>query len=337
MDGQRSMSATNATDMPANFVEHLTGPDTDEPGLGGQANDYTIAAVDRAMALLEILGRIGPASLAKLAREAGMTRTGAFRLLRTMAGRGFVVQDGPRGGWRLGARLGALRAQAAEQGALAIGAEPRMAALARESGEVVYLAERADLRMRILAVVANDPTLRRYATPGDLMPLYAGSGRLLLAAAPETVQTQILATVLPRHTPATLTDPKRVAADLVRVRTRGWLITESEVDLGAVSVNAPIRDAVGQVVAALCITGPALRLRGTRPRTLLALVQNAALDISRMLGWQDRRATTSPAAATSRAGAEPSRDRTDLRRQTRSTLASISLLTQVLLSQIGMV
>jgi DNA-binding IclR family transcriptional regulator len=308
----------------------MTNPDTRARATGVQANDYTIAAVDRAIALLEILGRIGPASLAKLAREAEMTRTGAFRLLRTMGGRGFVLQDGPRGSWRLGARLGALRTQANEQGALAMGAEPRMASLARDSGEVVYLAERADLRMRILAVSANNAALRRYAAPGDFTPLYAGLGRLLLAAAPETVQTQVLAGVLPRHTPATLTDPNRVAAELVRVRTRGWLITESEVEMGAVAIGVPVRDATGQVVAALSIVGPALRLRGTRPRALLALVQDAAQDISRLLGWQDRRMAALPAPP-------PGRARAERREQTRSALAGVTLLTQIALSQISLV
>lgn len=264
------------------------------PARDNQANDYTIAAVDRAIALLEILGRIGPASLARLAKEADCTRTGAFRLLRTMSARGFVVQDGPRGIWRLGARLGVLRQSATDQGALASTAGPRMATLANETGEVVYLLERAETQMTILAVAQTNPDLRRYAAPGDLRPLYAGSGRLLLAAAPETIQTQVLAATLPRHTPVTITDPKRIASDLVRIRTRGWLITESEVEMGGVSITAPIHDATGQVIAALSVLGPALRLRGQRPRALLPLVLAAATDLSRMMGWNDRRRAGTP-------------------------------------------
>ena len=328
------MNASDDATVPMTFADTEKQPNTNGSGLhsqesGSHGNDYTIAAVDRALALLEILGRVGPASLAKLAREAEMTRTGAFRLLRTMGARGFVLQDGPRGGWRLGARLVALRTQATEQGALALGAEPRMADLARDSGEVVYLAERADLHMRILAVIASNPALRRYAAPGELVPLYAGLGRLLLAAAPETVQTQVLANVLPRHTPATLTDPKRVASELVRVRTRGWLITESEVEMGAVSISVPVQDATGQVVAALSIIGPALRLRGARPRALLAQVQDAAIDISRILGWQDRRAATAARAMPNRARAEP-------REQMRVTLTGMMFLIQFGLSNFGL-
>src|SRR5208282_5519199 len=67
----------------------------------GAERTYNIAAVDRALDLLEALARIGPATLAALAEDAGMTRTAGFRLLRTMQARGFAIQDRARGLWRL--------------------------------------------------------------------------------------------------------------------------------------------------------------------------------------------------------------------------------------------
>src|ERR1700688_1815889 len=93
--------------------------------------DYNIAAVDRTLDLLEALSRLGPASLAALAESAGCTRTAAFRLLRTLQGRGFTIQDEARGLWRLGARWNALGRAASEQGALAATAMPFLAALGK--------------------------------------------------------------------------------------------------------------------------------------------------------------------------------------------------------------
>ena len=103
----------------------------------GPARDYSIAAVDRTLDLLESLSRIGPASLAALAEDAGCTRTAAFRLLRTLQGRGFTIQDEARGLWRLGARWNALSRAASEQGALAATAMPFLAALGKATGENV--------------------------------------------------------------------------------------------------------------------------------------------------------------------------------------------------------
>lgn len=286
----------------------MTGPEKDDI-----PNDYTIAAVDRAMALLEILGRIGPASLADLAKEAGSTRTVSFRILRTLTARGFAIQDGPRGTWRLGARLTALGESAATQGALALLAAARLAQLARDSGEVVYLLGRAGLEAEVLAIHQVDPKLYRYSPVGGRRPLHAGAGRMLLAMAPEMVQVQILSVPLSRYTPVTITDPRRVAADLARIRERGGLITDNEAEAGAVSINAPILDEAGQCGALVTIVGPAMRLRGNRARDLLPLVMEAAADISRSLGWVDRRAKSGggrpPSAPTPTTG----RRRTDLK------------------------
>jgi len=93
--------------------------------------DYSIAAVGRALDLLEALARIGPAPLATLAESARCTRTAGFRLLRTLEARGFAIQDEARGIWRLGARWAVLGRAAQQQGALAAAAMPFLAALGR--------------------------------------------------------------------------------------------------------------------------------------------------------------------------------------------------------------
>lgn len=246
--------------------------------------DYSIAAVNRALDLLDALARIGPSPLATIAETAGCTRTAAFRLLRTLQGRGFAIQDEAGGIWRLGAKWTALGRAARDQGALPATAQPIMSDLGQGIGENVYLLVRRDLHSETVAVFQADPVLRIYANVGNQRLLHAGAGRLLLAYAPEPVQTQLLAQKLPRFTPATRTDPSWVAADLPRIRARGYLITADEVHPGAVSVSAPVRDANGTVVAALCVTAPSMRMRPPRPRSLLPQVLEAAAKLSGLLG-----------------------------------------------------
>jgi IclR family KDG regulon transcriptional repressor len=217
------------------------------------SRDYNIAAVDRTLDLLEALSRLGPASLAALAESAGCTRTAAFRLLRTLQGRGFTIQDEARGLWRLGARWSALGRAASEQGALAATAMPFLAALGKATGENVYLRVRDGMESETVAIYQTDPTIRMYSEIGKRGPLHAGSSRILLAFAPEAVQTQLLAQRLNRYTPATRIDPTWIAADLQRIRTRGYLITSDEVVAGAVGIAAPIRDATGSAVAVIHI------------------------------------------------------------------------------------
>ena len=251
-----------------------------------EAPDYSIAAVERALDLLEALARTGPTSLAGVAEAAKCTRTAAFRLLRTLQARGFAIQDEARGIWRLGARWGMLGRASHDQGALAASAASFLSQLGQAVGENVYLRTRDGLLAETVAVYQAEPTLRLYSQAGIRSPLHAGPTRLLLAYAPEAIQTQVLSQRLPRFTPATRTDPTWIAADLQRIRTRGYLITADEVHPGAVSISAPIRDGGGQVVAVLTISGPSMRMRPPRPRSLLPQLLDSARRLSTSLGWK---------------------------------------------------
>jgi IclR family transcriptional regulator, KDG regulon repressor len=255
-----------------------------DPFSASSPRDYNIAAVDRTLDLLEALARLGPASLAALAESSGCTRTAAFRLLRTLQGRSFAIQDEARGLWRLGARWSALGRAASEQGALAATAMPFLAALGKATGENVYLRVRDGMESETVAIYQTDPAIRMYTEVGKRGPLHAGSSRILLAFAPEAVQTQLLAQRLNRFTPATRIDATWIAADLQRIRTRGYLITSDEVTAGAVGIAAPVRDAAGSVVAALHISAPSMRMRPPRPRNLLPQVIEAATKLSQALG-----------------------------------------------------
>jgi IclR family KDG regulon transcriptional repressor len=246
--------------------------------------DYNIAAVDRTLDLLEALSRLGPASLAALAESAGCTRTAAFRLLRTLKSRGFTIQDEARGLWRLGARWSALGRAAADQGALAATAMPFMTALGKATGENVYLRVRDGMESETVAIYQTDPTIRVYTQVGNRGALHAGSSRVLLAFAPEAVQTQLLAQRLNRFTPATRIDATWIAADLQRIRSRGYLITSDEVVAGSVGIAAPVRDASGSVVAVMHISSPSMRMRPPRPRSVLPQVMDAAAKLSIELG-----------------------------------------------------
>jgi IclR family transcriptional regulator, KDG regulon repressor len=278
------MGTSKSTGKTATDTKLKPLPEAAPPFPNGPARDYNIAAVDRTLDLLESLSRIGPASLAALAESSGCTRTAAFRLLRTLQARGFTIQDEARGLWRLGARWTALSRAASEQGALAATAMPLLAALGKATGENVYLRVRDGMESETIAIYQTDPAIRMYSDVGKRGPLHAGSSRVLLAFAPEAVQTQLLAQRLNRFTPATRIDPTWIAADLQRIRTRNYLITSDEVVAGAVGIAAPVRDAAGGVVAVLHIGSPSMRMRAPRPRAVLPQVVDAAAKLSQALG-----------------------------------------------------
>jgi len=97
------------------------------------------------------------------------------------------------------------------------------------------------------------PRLRDTVPVGSRLPMTAGSGAKVLAAWSEpAVQRSLLA------------DARFNERALVDVRRRGWAQSVAERESGVASVSAPVRDAGGNVVAAVSVSGPIERI-GRRP------------------------------------------------------------------------
>jgi DNA-binding IclR family transcriptional regulator len=84
----------------------------------------------------------------------------------------------------------------------------------------------------------------------------------------------------------TITDPRLVRGELAETRERGYAQTIGEVEEGLNGVAAPIRNAAGEVFAAVSVSGPAYRVPPARIPELGELVLAAAAEISRRLGWR---------------------------------------------------
>ncbi len=253
-------------------------------GAGPDDPDYGIAAVERAFDVVAAIMRAGPSTLAAIADTAGCNRATTFRILHTLQARGLVTQDGPRGQWRLGADWTTVARIARQQEAMERAAAPLLTGLAASSQEAVYLAVRDGQESEVVAVHTGDRQMRVYAKAGDRAPLHAGPGRLLLAYAPAAIRSAVLISRLPRLTPNVRIDAPWITADLQRIRTRGWLITHDEIEEGAVTVSTPVRDNAGEVIAALTIASPSIRMRPPRPHTLLTTLIDTALALGAAIG-----------------------------------------------------
>ena len=99
-----------------------------------------IQSVDRAASILELLGRLGTASVSEIALELDVHKSTAFRLLGALEARGLVEQSVSRGKYELG--IGVLRLANAVYHRLSIVQQARasLERLADDQGETVNLA-----------------------------------------------------------------------------------------------------------------------------------------------------------------------------------------------------
>jgi IclR family KDG regulon transcriptional repressor len=249
--------------------------------------DYTIGAIDRALKLLEIVAENQNIGLSELARLTGTTKTLAFRMATTLESRGYLLKDPEERTYSLGYKPLYLGEQMQRQSLLVRIANPVLDHLSARTRENVSLIVRDGLGTICAAIRQSPQPIRLYAELGRPGPLHVGGGpKLLLAFAPDDVQEKVLAGTLDAFTPATIVDPKRLKVLLKRICSQGYNVSHGDLDAGAFSVAAPIRDHGGRVIASVSVAGPQSRLTRDLEQLYIRMLVDAANEISVKLGWR---------------------------------------------------
>jgi DNA-binding IclR family transcriptional regulator len=257
-------------------------------GRAAREDTGPVQSVDRAVAILEILARDGEAGVTEVARELGVHKSTASRLLTALDRRELVVQDAARGRYRLGVGLVRLAGAAGRGLDLVQESWPVCRALAQEVGETVNLAILSGRDALYLDQVAGPAALSPHNWAGQRIPLHATSdGKVLLAYLSAAEVAEHLTPPLRRFTDRTITSLAEFPRVLVEVRRRGYATAVEELELGLTAVAAPVRNAEGQVIASISASGPSFRIPDERIGALAGSVRHAAAAISRRLGWAE--------------------------------------------------
>ena len=75
-------------------------------------------------------------------------------------------------------------------------------------------------------------------------------------------------------------------SDLEKVRREDFACTANDITLGVVAMASPIFSSDGSVKACIDLRGPEFRLTKGQIKKIKPLIQNAALEISKELGYQ---------------------------------------------------
>ena len=111
-----------------------------------------------------------------------------------------------------------------------------------------------------VAIAETRHALRRDMYVGHIIPLHAGSAsRVLLAWNPELAE-QVLAGPLEHLTDYTVTNAEDLRGLITQARADGYAITAGEREDSASGLSAPVFDAAGDVLGALTISGPTIRM-----------------------------------------------------------------------------
>jgi DNA-binding IclR family transcriptional regulator len=166
-------------------------------------------------------------------------------------------------------------------------ARPICRRLAASTGETINIAVLSGRSALYVDQVAGSSSLQPHNWVGQHIPLHAASnGKVLLSELP-AAEVDRTAGTLTAFTDATLTSKAALRRELAEVRERGYALAVDELEVGLTAVAAPIRNAHGDVIAALSVSGPTFRLDAARLEDVVPELLAAAREISHRLGWGD--------------------------------------------------
>jgi DNA-binding IclR family transcriptional regulator len=248
-----------------------------------------LQSVSRAVRTLELIAEAGELGVTELGRRLGVHKATASRLAATLADRGLVERDPASERYRLGVGLIRLAGAAMAGLDLVSSARPVVEDLAETTRETVTIGVLSAGDVVSIDQVTGTRSIVSVSWVGKRTPLHTTStGKVLLAFMDEAERDRRVASPLDRATRRSIVDPTELRTQLAEIRRRGYAQTLEELEEGLNAVAAPIRQADGEVVAALSVSGPAFRMRPVDLPRLGRLTMEAASTISRRLGHLDR-------------------------------------------------
>jgi IclR family transcriptional regulator, pca regulon regulatory protein len=218
-----------------------------------------IAGLEKGLGLLECFGEEhARLSVTQVAQLAGLARTAARRYLLTLVHLGYMATDGKL--YWLTPRVLRLSQAYLSSSRLARIAQPFLQRLAQGVGEGVYLSVMEGDNIVYIARQGSSSDGGRSQQIGymlgTLVPAHiTAAGMVLLALRQDcSIEQWLERTELKTLTVHSITDKTILRQRLLDVRLQGWAVSEQQIELLYRGVAVPVRDARGNVVAALSVT-----------------------------------------------------------------------------------
>ena len=235
-----------------------------------------IGGLERAAA---ILGAFDAAhrelSLAALVERSGLPRSTTHRTADKMIRLGWL--DKRDAGYRIGNRLFEIASLAPIRHELREAVLPFLQDLYQATKTTVQLGVLEGTQILVVEKITGHRPMPMLSQTGGTIPAYCSAlGRAILAYSDPATVTAVLDAGLPARTPRTLTSPVAVLRELTAVPDQGFAVDREEGNIGVSCVAAPIFGPLGEVRAAVSVTGPSKLTRADRIGPAVRLTAAAA-------------------------------------------------------------
>lgn len=206
-------------------------------------------------AAVERLAASGPLTAPELAREIGIPRPSAYRLVGALIQDGLATQNSD-GAVTLGTTWLHLGDRALSTAAPWFNRDDLLRDLRDATGLTVFLSVPRPRRTVCIRRLHGEGVQVLVLEPGGSLPLHLGGvGRITLAFGDEDPEEYLAAHHPERFTPHSLETRRAILDDVARSRERHYCVSDEDVTVGVGAVAAPVKAPNGKFLAALSVAG----------------------------------------------------------------------------------
>jgi len=257
----------------------------------------SVPALVRGLAILERISKSRRGlTFAQLTRHFDFPKSSVHTLLLTFEREGYLRRDSDTGRYITGVKLADIASMTIDGVALREKAAPFLHTLATDTAMTVHLAILDRDEVAVVEKVDRTAHHRVATWIGKRVDLHCTSlGKCLIAYLPDgEVDRLIGGRSLLRHNENTIVSPRQLKKELARTRALGYAIDDEEEEIGVRCIGAPVWNWDRHVVAAVSVTGSTSLITVERFEQLADQVKQAALGISRQLGFSANGAAPTP-------------------------------------------
>ncbi len=234
-------------------------------------------AVDRAADLLvEVLKSEKPVTFSYLTNKSGLAKGTASRLISALERNG-LLQRNKKGEIETGITINQFASRISSVSRLVSKLQPLMRQIGNETGETVSLAISGNDSVENIAQIDAKYLLSSRNWVGQKVPFHASAaGKILLAFQ----EIDISKLKLEKLTNATITSKTELEKEILKVKQNNYALIIDELEIGLVAVSVPVKNEVGEVVAALSVSGPSTRLNQNKIKETISLLSKYSKNLN---------------------------------------------------------